>query len=374
MYKSPLAIGLIIVTLVLLAVGLAAWQFVSIKSTGTPLGPAVRLPDYIGQIICTTERYLPTLHRNPGKDRFRLDLLVVSLDDPTRQETFTLLRQQQSNALQPMTKILGGDGDVVWVQALDLFAVNLKTKRLLRLADLKKLNPELELFLNTARFAFDGKLIAISHDQQQAYAFPAETFKATPCAVPRPTGWVNPAAEATDWLCAGVILSPTEWLGAVGAKDQADNYRPGSRLPLDLAVNAKTETRHLYRGQLKPEDTRSRLQSVERISATEYRDAAFVRSARSKAGLRLSAPDSVLLTYRSALAPNGTLQVARIHPDGEVHWTADTGIGRLLQILPDANVMAFIGERPPVPNKVSEPILVHVNTATGAITTLSLWR
>ena len=106
-YKSRLTITLVAVVLVLLFAGLAAWQFVSIKSTGIPLGPAVRLPGYIGQIIQTTERYLPTLHRNPDKDRFRLDLLVISLTDPTKQETITLLRQQQRNALQLMTKILG---------------------------------------------------------------------------------------------------------------------------------------------------------------------------------------------------------------------------------------------------------------------------
>ncbi len=60
-------------------VALTAWHFASIKSTGIPLGPAVRLPGHIGQIIHTTERYLPTLHRNPDKDRYRLHLLVMRL-------------------------------------------------------------------------------------------------------------------------------------------------------------------------------------------------------------------------------------------------------------------------------------------------------
>ena len=143
---------------------------------------------------------------------------------------------------------------------------------------------------------------------------------------------------------------------------------------MDFSMNPKTEARQLYRGALTTGDVRSRLPVLERISETEYRDGAFVRSARSKAALRLTTPDSVLLTYRSAFAPKGTLQVARLHPGSQVHWTADSGIGRLLQILPGTNVMAFIGERPPVPNKVSEPILVLINTATGATNTISLWR
>ncbi|HMO63619.1 MAG TPA: hypothetical protein PKE47_00050 [Verrucomicrobiota bacterium] len=42
--KPPHATGLVVVILVLLAMGLAAWQSVSIKSTGTPLGPAARTP------------------------------------------------------------------------------------------------------------------------------------------------------------------------------------------------------------------------------------------------------------------------------------------------------------------------------------------
>src|SRR5215216_548154 len=92
---------LVAIILVLLTTALGMWHFGTIKSTGTPLGAAVRLPAHLGQIISTTESYLPTLHRAPGKDRFRLDLLVISLTDPAKQETFTLLRQQQSNALQP---------------------------------------------------------------------------------------------------------------------------------------------------------------------------------------------------------------------------------------------------------------------------------
>ena len=372
MYRYPLPI--IGVVLVLLTVALVAWRFVSIKSTGIPHGPAMRLSKHIVQIIRTTERYLPTLHRNPDKDRFRLDLLVISLDDPTKQETITLIRQQDRNALQPMTKILGSDGNVVWVQALDLFAVNLETKGLLRLSDLKKLNPELEVFLSSARFDFEDRLIAVSPDRQQAYAFPADSFKATPCLAPRRIEWPNPSIDVNDWLCAGMVFTRGEWFGALTTKDLTSNNKPGGWLPVDFPVNPKTEARHLYRGPLPAGDVRSRSPELEQTSKTEFRDAAFIRSARGKAALRLSAPDSVLLTYRSAVAPKGTLQVARIHPSGQVHWTADTGIGALHQILPDASVMVFVGERPPIPNKVSEPILVCVNTTTGTTNTISLWR
>jgi hypothetical protein len=46
----------------------------------------------------------------------------------------------------------------------------------------------------------------------------------------------------------------------------------------------------------------------------------------------------------------------------------------LKQVLPGADSIALIGERPPVPSKVSEPILVLFNTTTGATNIVSLWR
>jgi len=187
-HKSPLAIAIVVVVLLLLFAGLAAWRFVSIKSTGIPLGPAVRLPGHIGQIVQTAERYLPTLHRNPDNDRFRLDLLVIALADPTRQETITLLRDQQRNALQPMTKILGGTANLVRVQALDLLAVNLETRHVLRSSDIAKVNPELAAFLASARCEFKDRLIVVSPDQRHAYAIDAATFKAEAVPVPKSAG------------------------------------------------------------------------------------------------------------------------------------------------------------------------------------------
>jgi hypothetical protein len=66
--------------------------------------------------------------------------------------------------------------------------------------------------------------------------------------------------------------------------------------------------------------------------------------------------------------------VTRLGTDGKTSWTADTGIGRLEQVLPDEKVIGFIGARPAIPDKVPEPILVLINISTGGITTNSLWR
>ena len=373
-YKSPLVIALAVVVLVLLFTGLVAWHFVSIKSTGIPLGPAVRLPGHIGQILQTTERYLPTLHRNPDKDRFRLDLLVISITDPTQQETFTLLRQQQRNALQPMTKILGGTGNVVWMQALDLFAVNLETKRVLRSSDFTKLNPELAVFLTSARCEFKDRLIVVSPDQRQAYAIDATTFKAESVPVPKDVGWINPNAAPESLLCAGGLLTSNEWFGVLTVKDLASDFKTGFRVPLDCPVNPANESRRLYRGRLDSTAVRPRIEAMEPISDLNYQNGALIRRADGVALLRLAAPDSILLTHRFSTGPSGTLLVTRLGTDGKTGWTTDTGIGRLDQVLPDEKVIAFIGTRPAVPNKVPEPILVLINTRTGGVTTNPLWR
>ena len=61
---------------------------------------------------------------------------------------------------------------------------------------------------------------------------------------------------------------------------------------------------------------------------------------------------------------------------GKILWKTDTGIERykLEQILPDARFTALIGTRPPVPDKVSEPILVVVDHQSGTASTVSLWQ
>ncbi|HEX5219087.1 MAG TPA: hypothetical protein VFZ59_05920, partial [Verrucomicrobiae bacterium] len=200
------------------------------------------------------------------------------------------------------------------------------------------------------------------------------SFKATPSTVPNRIEWPNLSVDVKDWLVAGGVFTPTEWFGALGAKDAADRYRAGERLPTDFPVNPKTESRHLYRGLIKTEDNRSQFPTLERLGTAEYRDAAFIRSGRLKPWLQLAGPDSVLFTYRYAGQLSGSLLLERIDSTGKAHWTTDTGIGTLRQVLPDTNVLALVGERSPVPNKVSEPILVLVNTVTGATNTVSLWR
>ena len=55
------------------------------------------------------------------------------------------------------------------------------------------------------------------------------------------------------------------------------------------------------------------------------------------------------------------------------YWQVETGIGELLDVLPDAEWPALVGQRPRVPDKVPEPILVVVDAKSGRVRTWSLW-
>lgn len=376
LYSTAFAKWLVLGVLLLVFAGLAAWQFVSIKSTGTPLGQALRTETHIFQLISTTERYLPKLHRAPGSDRFRIDLLVISIADPTRPQTFTLLRQQQANALTPMTKILGVDGDVVWIQALDLFAVNLRTERVAREADLRKANPELETFLHSARPEFKDRLVAVSPDWSYAYEFSGETLKANACPPPARGNWIDEQSNGrVEWsLCSGGVIGASDWIAVATPEDAKSDFRLGMSLSREFSPGEKDRNRQLYRGTADYSEKRPPIQSFAKLSEKEYRAATFLRAKPGGPIHRATNPDSVFLLHRAGTELFAPYTVTRLAHDGQELWSVDTGLGRLEQVLPGENIILLKGERPPVPNKASEPILVLVNAASGATNVVSLWR
>ena len=376
LHSTPFAKWLGIGVLVLVVAGLAAWRLVSIESSGTPLGPALRTGTHVFQLIATTERYLPTLHRNPAKNRYRIDLLVLPIADLTKQETFTLIRQQEANALTPMTKILGVDGDVVWINALSTFAVNLRTKRVASEADLRAANPGLEMFLKSARPEFAQRFVAVSPDWTHAYAFSGETLKASACEPPPRGGWLDEqrSGRIEGSLCSGGLLSATEWIAILTPEDAKSDFKPGFSLPRDFSAGEKDRARQLYRGAADSSQDRPRIQSSARVGETDYRAGNFLRAASGGVLLRAPNPASAFLVHRNGTELFAPHTLTRLTPDGAAIWAAATGIGRLEQVLPGETTIVLKGERTPVPDKVPEPILVFVNVASGELRTVSLWR
>jgi hypothetical protein len=93
----------------------------------------------------------------------------------------------------------------------------------------------------------------------------------------------------------------------------------------------------------------------------------------------VSDPDSVLMLHTSGdgVSAQSTLLIARVElQSGRLLWSTDTGLDRfkLEQILPGERRTAFVGTRPPVPNKVSEPLIVILDHATGELAKHSLWK
>ena len=85
-------------------------------------------------------------------------------------------------------------------------------------------------------------------------------------------------------------------------------------------------------------------------------------------------PDGVVLLHRVGTELFAPYALTLLSPEAKELWTASIGLGRVEQVLPGEKVILIKGERPPVQNKVPEPLLVSVDVATGAIQAVSLWR
>jgi len=375
--KAKLMTILTIIVLVMAAAAVAFKTMFSIKSpTGSPLGLSVRTPEHIASLIQTLEPYVPTLHRNPDNDRYSLSLFLCPQDgrSPGKMISITKHRRAQEFTL---AKILGCDGSAVWFNFNGVGGVNLKSGKLIGETELRRANPSLdESWDDQRRMEFDQRLRVTSADRQRIYEVIPETLQAVPAQVNRKAASFDPRVE--EFLSSGARPSPVDWLGVHSKNEAAREYQPKSWLSrLNRATDAK-EMRSLYRAQLGPElDRGSReILSLEPISDDEYFNAAFVRTGSETDPLRLSGPDSFLMIYTSKPGLNGTLMLARVDSAGKILWQTNTGIDRfkLSQILPNDRFIAFTGTRPPIPDKVSEPILVIVDNQSGTTSAVSLWQ
>ena len=175
-------------------------------------------------------------------------------------------------------------------------------------------------------------------------------------------------------LCSGGLISPDEWIAVATANDAKSDFKPGFSLPRDFSAGEKDHVRQLYRGKVNTSETRPRIESSECFSATEYRAATFLRATPGGAILQAKNPGSLFLLHRTGKELFAPFTLTRMGADGKAIWDTATSLGRLQQVLPGMDNIALIGERPPMSNKVSEPVLVFVNIATGATNAVSLWR
>lgn len=331
-----LKLAMVVGGLAVISTGLAVIKnkvFTIDPGAGTPIGRTVRTDAHVAILIQTLEPYTPSLARDHGKDTYSVGIFVVPLDGSAP-------RLVPINGGHPagslgLAQILGSDGRTLWFDVNGTGGVDLATFELVN----------------------------------GAPANPQELQGARP-------RWLTPRLESH--LAAGFFTGPDTWLGLLSSADREREYAPGQWLRrITNAVPGK-EMRRPYRGVVgESSGTGSRqIVTMEPLGDAQYLDAAFLRLDEKSEPIRLRDPDGALLVYASAPGGKGTVALARVADDGDVVWRADTPLDRftLQQILPGERSTAFVGTRPPVPGKVSEPLLVLVDHATGEVTTHSLWR
>lgn len=375
--RFRLILGLIVLVVAVSAIALRN-VFMIASPTGFPVGLSIRTPEHIATLIQTLEPYVPSLHRNPSNDRYRLALFLHPVDGRSAGRKVLIVKQRPAGEFR-LAKLLGFDGRTVWFAAADLGGVNLATGKLVGPAELYAANPSLaDAWDDPGRVSFEQRLRVTSPDRRTALEVDPDTLRAGPVSVERDAAKSPFELTLLDYLSAGARSSPTEWLGLHSTREAERDYRPKSWLTRSGRPEETKDMRRFYQGQLGPELDRGNraILSMTALSGSEYLNAAFVRADAKADPLRLSGPDGFLMIYTSRPGLAGTLIVARVDTAGKIVWNADTGIHRfkLSQILPDARRVGFIGTRPPVANKVPEPILVLVDTDTGALSTVSLWQ
>lgn len=370
-------LGLIVLGVAVIGI-LARNAFTITPDSGFPLAPSVRTPQHIATLIQTQEPYLPSLHGDRSKDRHRLALFLYPIDGRSAGRMISIVRQRPAGEFR-LAKLLGSDGRTVWYSVNGIGGVDLATGDLVGPEALRAANPGLaEAWDDPRRVSFEQRLRVTSPDRQTVLEVEPETLVAVPARVER-GGSVSPFGPVIqNYLSAGVRPSPTEWLGLHTTREVERDYRPNASLTRSGRPDETKEMRRFYRGVLGPErDRGSRtIVSMDALGGEQFLNAAFVRAGLEAEPVRLSNPDSFLMVHTSAPGPGGTLVVSRVDKAGKPIWKTDTGIdrSRLAQILPDARYPAFIGTRPPVPDQVSEPILVVVDTQSGTQTRRTLWK
>jgi hypothetical protein len=379
--KLRMKLGLVVLGLGLIAAGFMWFKnkfLVIDPGKGTPIGLAVRTDQHIATLIQSLVPYTPSLHRDGSKDRYRVSVFLVPLNgsDP---RMIPVTGELEGNSFS-LAKILGSDGNTLWFDVNGLGGVDLRTFDLVGADNFRRADPTLDAvwWEDQRGIVVNGRLRSISRDQKSALEFDPGSLKATPVDVSKArTGSPNPL-RSEQYLCAGAFTDRNTWLGLHSQAESDREFKPKSFLKrMVLATDAK-EQRHFFHGRLDPDssDEYHRILGMEKISDETFLNAAFIRMDDASEAIRLTSPDGFLILFTDKPGLGGTLVVARVDIAGKPIWRSDTGIDRfrLAQILPGTSSIAFIGPRPQVPNKLSEPLLVIVESGTGKTSTSTLWK
>ncbi len=318
--RFAIVVGAIALILVLLWKTLS--PIVQTRTTGAPLGEAVGSPAFIAQLMSRQQTYVPSLHRNPDNDRFDVSLFIRPRDSTATARHIDLAEGYTASESYHAADLLGFDGTLLWLLAGEIAAWDHPNNRLIRLDELRRINPDLEALWPVGHYEVNNRLIVSTRDRKTVVEIDPASLQATRLPTLPPSPHPIPPHPVDAWI----IPAEARLVESAGSTDPV---------------------------QIGP---------------------AWVRGAIGSPPMKLGNPESRLhIHWKKIDVPQRMLVVARIATSGAVIWSVDTGIDSLQQILPDSNVTAFIGTRPAVPDKVSEPIMVLINLADGSLSEHSLW-
>ncbi len=331
--RFKLALGMGAVGLLALVFGVLKREVLTVApASGVPLGECVRTGTHIASLIQYTDPHLPEISGRGGNTTTSISILLIPLDGSEPKKI--LIGEGLTSNQFALAKILGSDGQVLWFDVNGTGGVDLERMELLRPAEVR------------------------------------DPF------VPKST-WPFPISSDT-YLAAGFIVAPGQWFGLHSTEETQGEFAPKKFVQRVETQQNRKHMRRFHRGMLDApvDDKYHRILSMEPMSGTEHLNAAFLRMDEKAEPLRLTEPDGALMIHTSQPGLGGTAVISRVDLGGKVIWSVDTGIDRfkLAQILPGKESFAFVGPRPPVPDKLSEPLVVLVENSSGKVTSHSLWR
>jgi len=311
------------------AVVFGVMKQMGVKSYGHPAGPVVRAGPHLGVLIETRDPFFPSLKGRDERDMsysYALWLIPESGDGDVR--TFRLDRGIASGSRVHNPGVKQYDNGILWLTTKDLQGVDVASgKRTTQPAPASLVNAPI------SRFMGEGE-------------FPLEQFRAQ-----------------------SVMLPSGDRLYLVNDEEVKASLKPGTRLYND-AANAvgtyKPRTLHVVTAAPGVIPT---IGSAARLGDLEFRNGAFMRSAKGGSVVRFSDPDGFLIVHDQGDPVHPSIHLSRLNADGSVAWTADTKIGRLNQVLPHERLPAFVGEPP---QELTEPMLAVVDLKDGTARTKSL--
>lgn len=347
-------------------------------ASGVPLGDCVRTDSHIASLIQTTDPHLPEISGRGGKETSSISILLIPLDGAKPQ--LIPVVKELSGSGYSLARILGSDGRTLWFDCTGLFGVRLRDYALITTEELRQANPALDAAWwedPRGMDIVDGRLHIINADRSAALDVDPGTWKAT-TVTPKPSNDRFERHEPADHLAAGFITSAGTWLGLHAAEELEGEFTVKSWIKKVESAEEVERPRRFCAAELEPASMGGlfRILRIAPISDTAYLNAAFLRMDGKSEPLRLNDPESALMVHTDRSGLGGKLIVSRVDVQGKALWSADTGLDRfaLQQILPGTDACAFVGTRPPVEGKLSEPLVVLVDHRTGKMTSHSLWR